>query len=92
MVRKIPYFDQKPTYSERLLEEDHTSPAGYRVPILPNFEIDPALARTGSPCVPLNVEFIFGLLMSFVIGGGITFLAFTDWDDSTIDKVQSFFP
>jgi len=88
LVRRIPYYDQKPTNSERLLEEDHSSPAGYRVPSLPNFEIDPALARTGTPCLSANFEFAFGLIMSLVVGGGITYLAFTDWDDMAIDQIQ----
>lgn len=92
MVRKIKFFDRKPINSEKLLEEDDASPAGYRVPSLPNFEIDPALARTGVDCFSLNFEFGFGILMAFVVGAGISYLAFTDWDDNAIDQIQEWMP
>lgn len=88
LVRRIPYYDQKPVDAERLLIEDHASPAGYRIPSLPDYEIDPALARLGSPCVSINLEFAFGLLMMAFVGGSLIFLSFTEWDESVISQVQ----
>jgi len=71
--------------------EDHASPVGYKVPSIPDFEIDPSLSKTGNKCVPLNVMFIVGMFMMFGIGGGIIYLAFTSWDENLIDDVQTRF-
>jgi hypothetical protein len=92
LVRRIPYFDQKPIDAERLLVEDHASPAGYRVPSLPDYEIDPALARTGIDWLSVNTEFVLGLLMAFLVGGCMALMAFTQIDDNITDQVESFIP
>ena len=89
LVRRIPYKDFHPVYDgEPLLVEDHASPVGYKVPSIPDFEIDPSLSNTGSICLPLNFMFIFGMFMVFGIGGAIIYLAFTSWDEELIDGVE----
>jgi hypothetical protein len=92
LARKIPYHDQKPIDAERLLIEDHASPAGYRVPLLPDYEIDPSLARTGYKCLSLQCEFVVGLLLALVVGAAISLLAFTNLDEFVNDQVQNVIP
>lgn len=90
LVRKIPYKDHHPYYDgEPLLMEDHASPVGYKVPSIPDFEIDPSLAKTGSPCIPYSLEFIVGILMAMSMGGGIMYLAFTDVDEQIVGTMQN---
>lgn len=91
LCRKIPYYDSKPKDAERLLVTDQCSPAGYRVPSLPDYEIDPALGRLGTSCASLTAEFVFGIIMACSVGAAIIFLAFTEWDDAVAEKVQSAF-
>lgn len=73
VVRQIPFVDQKPSDAERLLEPDQSSPAGFRVPSLPDYEIDPSLAQTGLSCCSLNYEFATGILMAFALSGGMIY-------------------
>lgn len=80
LVRRIPYVDQSPENGERLLIEDHASPVGYKVPSLPDFEIDPSMANTGCRWLPLNLEFFVGVLLAFVVGACLIALSFTEWD------------
>jgi hypothetical protein len=70
-----------PEDEEPLLEEDHASPVGYKVPNLPEFPIDPSMAVRGIHGVNLLCEFIVGVLMAVVLGAGMCFLAFTNADD-----------
>ena len=91
MVRQIPYRRQlPPPNGEVLLEKDHASPIGYKVPKLPDFEIDPSLANTGSSHLSLKTEFFIGILMSILVGTAIIYLAFTSWDEELIGEVQSY--
>jgi hypothetical protein len=90
MVRRIPYKIQTPTVGEQLLLKDHASPVGYKVPNLPDFEIDPSLANTGSSYLSLNVEFIFGIIISIVVGTFIIYLAFTGWDEGVIEELTNY--
>ncbi|GKY90464.1 hypothetical protein MPSEU_000020200 [Mayamaea pseudoterrestris] len=94
MVRQIPFVDQKPSAAERFLEPDHSSPAGYRVPSLPDYEIDPSLARTGLPCLSLRNEFMTGIFIAFALSGSMVYLSLTTWDESlavTINRTISEF-
>jgi hypothetical protein len=89
LVRKVPHKEQKPAENgERLLVEDHGSPVGYKVPSLPDFEIDPSLANTGSKWVPIQLEFLVGLIMALGVGGFIIALAYTNLDESLNDNLQ----
>jgi hypothetical protein len=88
IVNKISYKDQKPSDAERLLDPDHSSPAGYRVPSLPDFEIDPSLARTGAPCFSMKFELFVGAAMAAAMGGSIVFLSFSDWDEAVVNTVN----
>ena len=72
---------------EPLLEADHSSPIGFKVPNLPDFPIDPSLANHGISCVNIKLEFFFGIFMALALGAGICYLAFID---TLEDITQSF--
>jgi hypothetical protein len=74
---------------EMLLEDDHTSPVGFRVPSLPNFEIDPALANNnGNRCISQNLLFAIGILLTAAIGSGLIYLSFTTMDEEFFLKLD----
>ena len=82
LVIRIPQPSIMPDEEEPLLQADQASPVGYKLPALPDFPIDPILERKGSlTCFNLKVEFAIGVLLAFGIGGGIFYLAFTDFDE-----------
>lgn len=87
-VRRIPYQDQKPDYGERVLMADQASPVGYKVPSVPDFEIDPSLVDTGSPCLSLTTEFFIGLIIAVGVGTWLVSLAFTLWEDRLYDNMS----
>jgi len=87
LVRKIPHAEQKPHSGEKLLEEDHASPVGYKVPLLPDFEIDPALANTGSKFLSIQVEFVIGSILAIAAGAAMITLGFTSWDEDFYDEL-----
>lgn len=90
MARHIPYQDAHPNYDgEPLLIPDQISPVGFKVPSLPDFTIDPGLAQTGSSCFSLRFEVIAGILFAMMMGTGIVYLAFTDWDETVVNEVES---
>jgi hypothetical protein len=90
MASRIPYRDPHPNFDgEPLLIPDQVSPVGFKVPSLPDFTIDPGLAKTGSEWLSLRTEVTMGMLFAFAAGAGIIFLAFTDWDESVVDEVES---
>ena len=90
LARRIPYHDAHPNYDgEPLLIPDQLSPVGFKVPSLPDFSIDPGLAQTGSPCLPIHVEVGVGILFAMAAGAGIVYLAFTDWDDTVVEEIES---
>ena len=93
LVRRIPYRDMAistsaATIGERLLMEDHASPVGYKVPSLPDFELDPTVANTGLPCVSMSLELLFGVIMAMSIGTILIGLAFTVWDDDVHETIE----
>ena len=88
LVRRIPFHDQKPRIGERLLVEDQASPVGYRVPSLPDYEIDPLLADTGSPYLSLPLEVCLGVIMAGTIGTWLIGLAFTTWDEDIYADIE----
>jgi hypothetical protein len=67
-----------PEEEEPLLEADHSSPVGFKVPNLPDFPINPSLANHGISCLNIKLEFFFGVFVALALGGGICYLAFTD--------------
>ena len=90
MARSIPYHDAHPNYDgEPLLIPDQNSPVGFKVPSLPDFTIDPGLAQTGSSWLSLRAEVVMGVLFAMAAGTGIIYLAFTEWDESVVDQVES---
>lgn len=92
LVRRIPpYRDvstSTATIGERLLMEDHSSPVGYKVPSLPDFEIDPTIVNTGLPCISISTEYIIGFVLALMFGTVMIGLAFTSWDDDVYDSIE----
>jgi hypothetical protein len=93
IVRRMPYRDASTataaaTIGERLLIEDHASPVGYKVPSLPDFEIDPTIANTGLPCITMSTELMIGMAMALSFGTIIIGLAFTSWDDEIHSAIE----
>ena len=76
------YPDEEP-----LLEEDHHSPVGYKVPNLPDFPIDPYLAKRGIRLLSLRIELSLGVFLAALLGAGIVALAFTDWGEITEEGI-----
>jgi hypothetical protein len=70
-----------PEDEEPLLEEDHASPVGYKVPNLPEFPIDPSMAVRGIRRLNVQFEFMIGVLMAIVLGAGMCFLGLINADD-----------
>ncbi|GKY95936.1 hypothetical protein MPSEU_000554200 [Mayamaea pseudoterrestris] len=84
------FQDAKPFDSERFLVPHHSSPAGYKVPCLPDYEIDPALARIGRMWfMPPCFQLVFSLLAVCIVGSGMLCLVYSNWDETTADQVQS---
>jgi hypothetical protein len=80
------YYD-----GEKVLEEDHASPVGYKVPTLPDFEFDPSLiTSSGIRWCKLDWEFTFGLLLAVSIGGCLMFLALNSWEEDLYSDVDSY--
>lgn len=75
----------RPEETEPLLEENHASPVGFKVPNLPDVSIDPALNKVGVPCCALGLEFALGVFLALIMGGGIVFTAFTTKDDELLN-------
>jgi hypothetical protein len=71
-----------PDDDEPLLEEDQASPVGFKLPSLPDFPIDPIMEQRGVPFLNVRAEFILGAFLALSIGGGIVYLAFTDFDEN----------
>ena len=93
LVRSIPHQDPKlkPEFGERLLIEDQSSPVGYKVPSLPDFEIDSNLASTGGiKCLSLKFELIVGLIMAISVGFCLILLAFPSWEDNLYNEIWTF--
>jgi len=80
-----------PNDEEPLLEEDHASPIGYKVPHLPEFPIDPSYAYKGlGDCCccfyQIGIEYAFGLIVAVVVGGFICYLGVTNMDEQFMGK------
>ena len=81
------YYD-----GERILVEDQSSPVGYKVPTLPDFEFDPSLVTSaGLSWCTLDCELAFGLVVAACIGSALFFFAFTDVEDDFYTSLQSNF-
>jgi hypothetical protein len=78
-----------PNDEEPLLEVEHDSPTGYKVPHLPLFPVNPSYTHKGmeSCCsfFQLGVEYMLSLLVAVAVGGFICYLGVTDLDDEFLD-------
>merc|ERR1712150_101105 len=82
---KPPNAPTEPDDEEPLLEKDHASPVGYKVPNLPNFEVDPSLAWSGAfEFCTISMQAFIGLILAVIIGGGLIYLGVTDVDDDIL--------
>ncbi|KAL7569877.1 hypothetical protein ACA910_008544 [Epithemia clementina (nom. ined.)] len=93
MAFKMPYQDQSSASAsdgEPLLLKDHASPVGFKVPSVPDFEMDPSLAWTGALyCLRPFVKLVAGLILAVVLGGAIVFLGVREWDDNVVGEIKS---
>ena len=90
-IRKDKSFDPLkrdyifPNDEEPLLEEEHKSPIGYKVPHLPLFPVNPSYTHKGlgSFCCDFQVviEYIVSLIIAVTVGGFICYLGVTKLDD-----------
>ena len=90
LVRNIPSRTQDREDGEQFLIEDHTSPVGYKVPQLPNFEIDPVLAQQGNSCFSVNLQFAFGIMLAVIAGFAMAAFGLSDWEKAVSDKFDGF--
>lgn len=74
-----------PNDEEPLLEEEHKSPIGYKVPHLPLFPVNPSYTHKGlgSCCCSfqLGIEYALSLIVAIAVGGFICYLGVTKLDD-----------
>jgi uncharacterized membrane-anchored protein len=62
------------------------------VPCLPDYEINLALAQTGSLwCMTLGAELIVSMLLVGLVGCAMMYLVYTGWDERMADQVQRAF-
>ena len=90
MVRNITFHDQVPGDGERLLIEEHASPVGYKVPKLPDYEIDPSLAQQGNSCFSIKFQFIFGILFALVVGVVMAVFGLLNWAEVVSDTIGEY--
>eukprot|EP00536_Pseudo-nitzschia_multiseries_P000726 jgi/Psemu1/233957/estExt_Genewise1.C_90083 len=80
-----------PNDEEPLLEEEHSSPTGYKVPHLPLFPVNPSYARKGSgtSCCSFQfgMEYTLSLLTAIGIGAFICYLGVTKLDDQYLSDI-----
>ena len=93
MAYRMPYQDQSSASAsdgEPLLIKDHASPVGFRVPSVPDFEMDPSLSWTGSVyCLRPLFKLIVGILLAVAIGGGIVYMGIEGWDEDVVSEIRS---
>ena len=81
-----------PNDEEPLLEEEHQSPTGYKVPHLPLFPVNPSYTQRGvlgprccSSFFQLGIEYSLSLLFALGVGGFICYLGTTTLDDEFLE-------
>mmetsp|Transcript_23221 Transcript_23221/g.64574 ORF Transcript_23221/g.64574 Transcript_23221/m.64574 type:complete len:545 (+) Transcript_23221:71-1705(+) len=76
--------------NEPLLIASQASPVGFKVPSLPDYEMDPSLAWTGS-LVFLHVQavFVLGLVLAGAVGLGLVWWGLSDWGEDVVDHVKN---
>ena len=76
-----------PDAKEPLLEEDHASPVGLKVPHLPDFPIDPTFAAEGNrACTNMTLEMMVGAIAALGIGAFFVYLGFSELDDQILNQ------
>lgn len=82
---KPPTTPTEPDEEEPLLEQDHASPVGYKVPNLPNFEVDPSMAWSGRfEFCTIYMQAGVGVVLAIIIGGGIIYLGLINDDEEVL--------
>lgn len=90
ILRSVAFYEEEAAVGERLLKSDHTSPVGFKVPKLPDFELDPCCGLAGSRFLSLHLEFAIGVVLAIVLGILMVSFSFTDWEDNAYDAVQDY--
>jgi len=88
LLRKNESVVQNDHTGENVLKEDQSSPVGYKVPSLPDFEIDLDREDTGSKYLSSQSVLLIGVILA--IGAGTAMIAFS-LTDSNKKSVQQFF-
>lgn len=78
-TRVIPFIPEP----EPLVEQEQSSPVGYRVKQIPDFKLDPnGSAKPFLPRSCLCFEVLLGVVLAIGIGALMVYSAFTDKDDN----------
>ena len=78
-----------PEDKETLLDEDQSSPLGFKVHSLPDFQVDPHLAQKGVEFLSVQFEFVAAVIMAVGLGAFMVSLAFTQMDENLTNRLQS---
>ena len=73
MILRIKSPVQTPAGEEHLLIPAQESPVGFKVPDIPDYIVDPNLARKGIQWLSLAVELSFGIVLSLAVGAAIIY-------------------
>lgn len=88
LARPNNYSNEKPENGERLLIEDAASPVGFKVPSLPDYEIDPGLADRTSRILSPHLYLITGFVLAIAVGGWLVLVAFTNWGNDLYEDIK----
>eukprot|EP00522_Entomoneis_paludosa_P007692 CAMPEP_0172439572 /NCGR_PEP_ID=MMETSP1065-20121228/508_1 /TAXON_ID=265537 /ORGANISM="Amphiprora paludosa, Strain CCMP125" /LENGTH=542 /DNA_ID=CAMNT_0013188271 /DNA_START=17 /DNA_END=1645 /DNA_ORIENTATION=- len=90
MVR-MPSMDHTTVSSsdnEPLLLASQASPVGFKVPSLPDYEMDSSLASTGViPFMNVQTEFITGVVVACGLGLAMVWWGLSDWGSDAVDQI-----
>ena len=82
MVLRIKPRRELPANEEHLLVPAQESPVGFRVPNLPDYAVDPILAKEGIGWISKRIEFGFGVVVALVSGGFMIYVNYADADNA----------
>ena len=75
--------------NEPLLLASHASPVGFKVPSLPDYEMDPSLAWTGKlSFLHIQAVFVIGIVCAAALGLGMVWWGVSNWGEDVVDHIQ----
>lgn len=90
MVKTVPFRDEAPDTAEQFLVEEHTSPVGYKVAQLPDYEVDPNKVLESRSWLSLDCKFMFGVFLALSIGGAMVANTYVNWGDTVVDTIDKY--